>query len=195
MSLFDDDPLDALEYSDDSDEEEEPAPPAAAPAAAAPSAAAAAPAAAATPAPAPAPAPAEEGVPPGDEVGGSMFDQDPLADLGMETDESLGSRMKGLSGSFSAGIRSRSSSDAAQRVRGLTAAASTKAQETAMAAQGKAKAATETLAATVRQCQAGLFVRRRNFSRYQRRNEPRAGWWRPSGGRPVDFNGRGARIG
>ena len=134
MSLFDDDPLDALEYSDDSDDEEQTeteAQPAAAP-------------------PAHTLAPAEEGVPPSNGGGVSMFDQDPLANIGVATEDSLGSRMKGLGGSFSAGIRSRSSSDAAQRVREMTAAATTKAQEKALAAQGKAKAATESLAATVR---------------------------------------------
>lgn len=135
MSLFDDDPLDALEYTDESDDAEETeteAQPAAAPA------------------PAHAPDPTEEGVPPKEGGGVSMFDQDPLADIGEETEDSLGSRMKGLGSSFSAGIRSRSSSDAAQRVRGMTAAATTKAQEKALAAQGKAKAASESLAATVR---------------------------------------------
>jgi hypothetical protein len=93
-----------------------------------------------------------------------MFDQDPLADLSVEADESLGSRMKGLGGSLSAGIRSRSSSDAALRVRGITAAATSKAQEKAIAAQGKAKAATESLAASVRACQADRDFRRRASS-------------------------------
>jgi hypothetical protein len=141
MSLFDDDPLDTLEYSDSEEDDEDPEP---------------SPAPASAPAPAPsdgtplAPAPAEEGVPPSS-GGGSMFDEDPLADLGeMDMDDSLGSRMKGLGGSFSAGMRGRSSSDAAQRVRGFSAAASTKAQEKALAAQEKAKAATESFAATGR---------------------------------------------
>ena len=156
MSLFDDDPLDALEYTDDSEDSEgEEATAADAnslPVPAAPTTAAA-----------PAPAPAEEGVPPSTGGGGpSMFDQDPLADLGVDmgagTDESLGSGMKGRARSFSAGIRSRSSSDAAQRMRGMTAAASTKAQEKAQAAQEKAKAATETLAASVRSARAVPFV-------------------------------------
>lgn len=81
----------------------------------------------------------------------SVFDKDPLEDLsvGAGESESLSARMKVRGRSFSAGMRSRSSSDAAQRVRGFSAAATTKAQEKALAAKGKAKAATESLTAVV----------------------------------------------
>lgn len=132
MSLFDDDPLDSLAYSDSDDDESEELSPKAAEAAAAPEPAAA---------PSPSPAPAEEGVPPIEEAGHSMFDEDPLADLGMNVDdESMGSRMKGLGGSFSGGLRGRTNSDAAQRMLGGAKAASAKAQAKAREAEAMAKA-------------------------------------------------------
>ena len=112
MSLFDDDPLDSLAYSDSDEDEPEPAAPAAAEAPAAPSMFDDDPLAELG---MDAAAPAEEGVPPA-----SMLDDDPLADLGMDVngEDTMGSRMKGLGGSFSGGLRGRTNSDAAQRMLG-----------------------------------------------------------------------------